>query len=151
MALLDAPYAFAATYADAVQRPSDEWAERASAASSGGSQAIFVAMAEDDPLGMVGAYTPDDEPRTRHVVSLWVEPAFRGQGLGRRLVETVVAWASAAGAERTMLWVAETNVPAVELYESMGFEETGDRQPMPSDPGIVERRLVRRAGREPSA
>jgi len=81
---------------------------------------------------------------------VWVEPMFRRQGLARRLVETVIAWAETAGADESELWVNETNVPAVGLYRSLGFEETGDRRPLASDPAVTEMKLVRPAGRGPS-
>jgi ribosomal protein S18 acetylase RimI-like enzyme len=151
LSLLDAPYAFRATYTDSIQRPAEHWAQRAAAAAAGGTSAVFVAMANDEPVAIAGAFQPEDDPRARQVFGVWVEPALRGQGLGRRMVETVVSWADGVGADRTELWVSESNTPAVELYESLGFEDTGVRQPLPSDVTVIERKLVRRAGRGPSA
>jgi GNAT superfamily N-acetyltransferase len=150
-ALLDAPYAFGATYTDSIQRPSDEWAARAALSSAGGSEAIFLAHAPDGVVGMAGGFTPTDRRLVRILWGVWVEPALRGQGLGRRLVDSVLDWAAIAGADRIELWVAEPNAPALRMYQSMGFEDTADRQPLPSDRTVTERRLVRRAGREPSA
>jgi GNAT superfamily N-acetyltransferase len=150
-ALLDAPYAFGATYTDSIQRPGDEWAARAAASSAGGSEAIFLAHAPDGVVGMAGGFTPTDRRLVRILWGVWVEPALRGQGLGRRLVDSVLDWAAIAGADRIELWVAEPNAPALRMYQSMGFEDTADRQPLLSDRTVTERRLVRRAGREPSA
>ena len=45
-------------------------------------------------------------------------------------------------AERVELWVTRGNDPARHLYESMGFVETGDHQPLPSDPCKDEIRMV---------
>ncbi len=151
IALLDAPYAFASTYTDSIQRPAEEWARRAADAAAGGREAVFLAHAPDGVVGMAGGFTPAGTPRTRTLWGVWVEPALRGQGLGRRLVESVVEWAIGSGASEVELWVAESNSPARHLYEVTGFDDSGDTQPMPSDPTVIERRLVKRADRAPSA
>nr|WP_203930183.1 GNAT family N-acetyltransferase [Virgisporangium ochraceum] len=50
-----------------------------------------------------------------------VDPAHRRQGWARRLTLALVAWAADAGAERAFLQVEETNTPARDLYERLGF------------------------------
>ena len=151
LALLDAPYAFAGTYTENIQRPKEHWSERAAGAAVGGGTAVYVALAPDGPVGIAGAYTPEDRPEVRMIFGVWVEPALRGQGLGARLVETIIAWASGTGAERCELWVAEPNRPALDLYLRLGFEDTGLRQLMPSDETVTEMKLVRPTGRARSA
>lgn len=151
LALLDAPYAFAGTYTDSIQLPKEHWADRARSASTGGSTAVYLALAPDGPVGMAGAYTPDDRPEVRMIFGVWVEPSLRGQGLGARLVETIIEWAAGTGAERCELWVAEPNDPALHLYLRLGFTDTGMRQPMPSDETVTEMKLIRPTGRERSA
>lgn len=147
LSLLDAPYAFAGTYTESIQLPTEHWAERARAGSAGGTQAVYLALAPDGPVGMAGAYTPEDHAEVRMIFGVWVEPGLRGQGLGLRLVETIVDWAESAGAERCELWVAEPNLAARGLYEQFGFEDIGLRQPVASDETVRELKLVRRAGR----
>lgn len=58
--------------------------------------------------------------------SYMVDPAHAGQGVGRALCAYTVEWARAAG-YRAMQFnaVVETNVPAVNLYRSLGFEVLG--------------------------
>jgi RimJ/RimL family protein N-acetyltransferase len=41
------------------------------------------------------------------------------------------------------LWVTETNAPARALYERCGFALTGERQPVPSHPGLDEVAMTR--------
>jgi L-amino acid N-acyltransferase YncA len=55
-----------------------------------------------------------------------VDPARRGRGVGRALCEYSIAWARAAG-YRAMQFnaVVETNVNAVKLYRSLGFDVIG--------------------------
>ena len=50
----------------------------------------------------------------------------------------MIDWAGQRNAERVRLWVTETNVPARALYERCGFALTGERQPVPSNPGLDE-------------
>ncbi|MBC8090460.1 MAG: GNAT family N-acetyltransferase [Pseudonocardia sp.] len=58
--------------------------------------------------------------------SFLVDPAHSGYGVGRRLGEHVLAWATDQGF-RAMQFnaVVETNTPAVALWTSLGFEIIG--------------------------
>jgi L-amino acid N-acyltransferase YncA len=58
--------------------------------------------------------------------SYMVDPSYSGRGVGRALCEHTLEWARAAGF-RAMQFnaVVETNVHAVSLYRSLGFEILG--------------------------
>lgn len=53
---------------------------------------------------------------------LGVSPASQGKGLGRKLLEYVI---SVAGGQDVMLTVQKTNLKALRLYRSAGFEVAG--------------------------
>ncbi|MFD8380066.1 GNAT family N-acetyltransferase [Streptomyces sp. NPDC059679] len=58
--------------------------------------------------------------------SYMVDPAHSGQGVGRALCAYSLDWARAAGFRRMQFnAVVETNVHAVRLYRSLGFEVLG--------------------------
>jgi ribosomal protein S18 acetylase RimI-like enzyme len=61
---------------------------------------------------------------------MWVDPTFRGAGVGARLVERVLAWARSWDARSVTLGVTETNDGAVGFYEHLGFADTGERYPL---------------------
>jgi ribosomal protein S18 acetylase RimI-like enzyme len=55
-------------------------------------------------------------------------PAFRGGGLGRKLLRETVAAAQAAGIIRVELEVYPSNERAIALYESFGFVHEGRKK-----------------------
>lgn len=63
------------------------------------------------------------EPLPEAVIA--VEPDRRGQGIGARLLEALVARVREAGAPGVCVSVSERNVNAARLYERVGFVATG--------------------------
>lgn len=62
------------------------------------------------------------------ILTIAVDPACRGRGLGRRLLDGAAIWAAARGADRLLLEVAVDNMPARTLYLSAGFRIAGRRR-----------------------
>jgi GNAT superfamily N-acetyltransferase len=69
------------------------------------------------------AIIADIAPQTAHLVQLTVDPALRGQGVGRALVEEVCARLSAAGYRAVTLLVAAGNAHARALYDAAEFRQ----------------------------
>lgn len=141
-ALLSDPDAFGSNYEAEATAPSDKWEKLAVSASTGQSQFIAVAESHGRLVGMAGAYQPDDAPDVRGLWGMWVSPEARRQGIGVELVEAVKAWSEGSGARRLVLWVVDSNKPAVTLYRSFGFRETGETQPLPSNTELTEIELA---------
>jgi GNAT superfamily N-acetyltransferase len=83
-----------------------------------------VAVDGDAVLGSA-KMGPNRPGRGAHVAtaSFMVDPAYRGQGVGRRLGRYVVEWARDAGYHSIQFnAVVETNTGAVNLWTSLGFE-----------------------------
>ena len=57
---------------------------------------------------------------------MYLRPAHRGHGLGRRLLATALVWARANDARVVRLDTAEGMVAARRLYESAGFVQLPD-------------------------
>ena len=66
--------------------------------------------------GFVDAQTPE--------ISIGVETAWRGRGVGRALLEALMASARAEGHRALSLSVDARNAPALALYRSVGFVGT---------------------------
>ena len=88
-----------------------------------GESAFLVAAAGDSVVGYVVAdVTPNYGRDIGHVKDLAVHPDVRRNGLGGRLLERAMFELAFTGAALVKLEVRETNEPAIELYESFGFE-----------------------------
>ncbi len=87
----------------------------------------FIAELDGEPAGSIFLVRGDD-PETAKLRLLFVEPWARGAGLGRRLVEAVVAEARALGYRRIVLWTNDILHAARHIYEAAGFRCTA-REP----------------------
>jgi GNAT superfamily N-acetyltransferase len=126
-ALADAPFAFGSALAQERQRTEADWRRRLEL------RAQFVVRARDAAVGTAGCV--EDEGPGAELVSMWVRPDWRGQGVGDLLVRAVLDWACARGHDQVRLWVSEGNHAAERLYARHGFARTGESQPMtPDDP-----------------
>jgi ribosomal protein S18 acetylase RimI-like enzyme len=145
-ALADTPEAFGDSYALAIARPPEFWHQRVADTSAGLTSVLVVAVdaATGTWLGMTGSYIDEDAPDVAEVVSVWVAPEARRQGLARRLMDGVAAWGVSRGTSRQRLWVTETNLRAQNLYLSSGYTKTGVMHPLPSNPTLQEYEMVRR-------
>lgn len=121
-ALQDAPTAFGATYEREVAFGEGDWLGRL-----GQDAPAVLAMAGADPVGMGAGF--QDLDGWLHVVAMWVDPAWRGRGIGHRVLEHLVDWARTRGL-RTHLDVTVGNDSARAVYERFGFTATGEVRPL---------------------
>jgi GNAT superfamily N-acetyltransferase len=143
-ALADSPDAFGSSLADEQALPEERWQQRVDGGGPDEHRVLFVAI--DDAgewVGLAGTYSPADPGADVELISMWVAPAGRGQGLGAALVNFVLAWALGRGLGTVGLWVTSTNADAVRLYQRCGFVDSGERQPLPSNPAFEENRMLR--------
>lgn len=67
-------------------------------------------------LGKPGLYLED----------LYVKPAFRGAGIGKRLLAHLARLAKERGCGRLEWWVLDWNEPAIRFYRAVGAEPMDD-------------------------
>jgi GNAT superfamily N-acetyltransferase len=136
-ALDDAPDAFGSS-AEA-ERDHDEVAWRRLA----GLGPWWLAVSDDDDVGLVAGGRRDGVDAVRWVYSMWVDERWRGRGVATSLLDEVVRWAIDEGVGSLGLDVTDRMGRARRFYERYGFVTTGVTLPLPRDPTIqlVEMRL----------
>ncbi len=134
-ALKTAPEAYGSTWDDESARDEAWWRERVAGAHN------LVARHDGRAVGTAVGIPDRHEIGSREIVSVWVEPEFRGGGLARHLVMTIIDWATDASADAIALWVSDGNDVARRVYERCGFTATGERDTLPN--GHTEARMRR--------
>ena len=102
----------------------DPWSLRDFRECAASDVVFLVAETADGIAGYVVAVEAADEGE---ILNLAVAPGGRRQGMGRALVERVVAVLAERGVRQVFLEVRESNGNARALYAARGFREVGRR------------------------
>ncbi|MDX2140137.1 MAG: GNAT family N-acetyltransferase [Chloroflexota bacterium] len=127
-ALKDHPEAFGSDYEDALARPDEFWQQRLTESDY---NAIYVAVSpEAELIGMTGIsrYEGKKIQHNASIVSVYIDPAWRGLRLTEHLIETCVEWARRHDVRILRLGVAVTNTAAIRAYTRAGFSIYGIEQ-----------------------
>lgn len=104
---------------------SKPWSREALKEELGNPQAVFLVAEENgEVLGYVGMHVVFGEG---YMDNLAVFPHARRKGVGKKLVETLIAWLKQHDGLFLTLEVRLSNQAAISLYQSLGFEEAGRR------------------------
>jgi len=82
----------------------------------------FLARLERRTRALLTGKEAEELPPVGHILNIAVDPAFRGRGLGKRLLEYALEYCRGLGAERVELEVRTGNDAAIALYQKYGFE-----------------------------
>ena len=105
---------------------SDPWSENSVASELKNKLALWLVAEEGDRVaGYIGSQTCGDES---DVMNVAVHPDFRRRGIAEALVNALVEELKAIGSHCLTLEVRASNVPAISLYEKLGFTEIGRRK-----------------------
>jgi ribosomal protein S18 acetylase RimI-like enzyme len=87
----------------------------------------FVVLSADTVVGWCDVLPNRSRVIYSHCGTLGVGllPEFRGKGIGRKLMQRTIDAAFAFGLTRIELTVRESNVNAIALYKSLGFQIEG--------------------------
>ena len=122
-ALRDIPQAFLDDPENAENWPAEEWQKRM--------ENMYFAEEEGKWVGMIGSY---QEPKSKlqhiaNVVSFFVLPESRGQGIGKALLSRVIEDAKKKKTiKKLQLGVVTTQEFAQQLYLSLGFVKIGEQK-----------------------
>jgi GNAT superfamily N-acetyltransferase len=136
-ALTDDPDAFGSTLERELESAEPEWRAWIDGW-EGSTNRFIVGETRDGWVGMAVGSRSADEPDA-HLYGMWVDPAWRGRGVGGSLVHAVVDWARSWGARAVLLGVTERNDGAARFYERLGFEDTGERHLLREDGSLLTR------------
>lgn len=89
------------------------------------SELIENMLVFDDGIvkGVINCKVTNDEVE---ICEFYVEPFFKGHGIGRELIQNVIAEAKTTQKKRIFLWVLEENGSARRFYEANGFRASGE-------------------------
>lgn len=113
------PLAFGGSYEQESARSELQWQEILNN--------MFFAVIDDTVVGMIGIIRNETGPakHAAQIISFWVKPEYRGQGIGKTLIEHVQRFAQENDLRKLYLHVTETQNSAIKLYSFLGFEKVG--------------------------
>jgi GNAT superfamily N-acetyltransferase len=86
---------------------------------------VLVADHDGEVVGhLLGAYHDSSDMwlvARAHLISMFVQPVWRGQSIGSRLVGEFAAWASSRGAAQMRVTAYTANNGAIRFYQRHGF------------------------------
>ncbi len=127
--LEDTPDAFGSTFERSRQLADAGWQRRLSAIDPAMDYPV-AAFDDDLPVALAWGRMDSDEREKVILNQMWTHPDYRGRGLARKLVESVIDWAHTLPATTLELSVTQGNTAAKRLYISVGFVETGKTEPL---------------------
>jgi GNAT superfamily N-acetyltransferase len=126
MALQEAPYAFPATYAAALERSAESWREQADRSAQGPDRATFIVFSDDLPVGMAALYRDEAEVDAGELLQVWVSPEYRGTRVIWDLMDEIFKWAKENGFRKVIAGVTKGNARALKFYIHYGFSMTDE-------------------------
>lgn len=89
---------------------------------------VVVAEINGNVIGGGSAVIKDGKPynifnRYSFLGFMFVESAYRGQGVNKLIIEKLIEWSRQKGLKEIRLQVYSENLPAIKAYEKVGFKK----------------------------
>ncbi|MDC8830612.1 GNAT family N-acetyltransferase [Alteromonas gilva] len=125
-ALQDSPEAFDSTFASESMLQDSAWMAKLERGEHKTMAIPLVAEIDGKPQGLVWGVQHSNNDKAGYIYQMWVAADARGNGVGRELLDAVIAWARAAQLDWLELSVTPSNAAAILLYQSAGVEYAGN-------------------------
>ena len=119
-------HAFGAKYSEALLTPEEEWTERVKSAEKEQKDIMVFAEHKGQLIGMMGAYFNKSEENSNkaNIWGVYVQDSFRGNGVGKQLMGAILTkLKTKPNIKKVVLMVNREQLPAVGLYQSLGFNK----------------------------
>jgi ribosomal protein S18 acetylase RimI-like enzyme len=111
---------------------------------AGADRGIWLALVWQKPIGCIVLHPLANPPRSGEVKRLYVKPAYRGQGLAKRLLQAVEEFAAkAAHYEWLYLDSKDELVNAIRFYERYGYKHCDRYNSNPQATVFMRKRVAR--------
>lgn len=126
-ALAEAPYAYSSTLDDALRRSDEDWQQITRQYAYHANSLTYFAFKNDFACGMSACVINREEVE---LFSVWVDPRYRKKGVGRALIDYGREWSRSRSALQIRVGVFEDNPGALAFYSSLGFNDSGQIDPV---------------------
>ena len=114
-AIMDSPQAFGDNLEETLARQKDDWI-------SWVTRPQVYAIEENEVYIATATLRQNPETKIWTINGVWADPKFRGKGLSKKIIEKIFEDAKLMNVESIELGVNVQQLPAIKLYQSLGFE-----------------------------
>ena len=140
-ALEESPNAFGSTLGAEQLRTTEEWASRLQDGCNSGLDLPLIGQVGSTAAGLAWGKVDRSDRTIVHLYQMWVVPEFRGRGIARLLLRTIVAWTASLGARSVHLGVSSGQSSAMHLYVSEGFVPFGQAESLRSCSALLSQQM----------
>jgi ribosomal protein S18 acetylase RimI-like enzyme len=114
------PQAFGSSYNEENKKTKSEWQNKlAESGNSQGKSFFYAALKEGFFVAIGGAY--QDNNRQWNIIAVYTKKEFRGQGLGQKILESIINELRVRKIKKAYLCVNTLQTEAQALYKKNGF------------------------------
>ncbi len=80
---------------------------------------LICGIHNDKIIGFSGLIT--DDYKNKGIFEIFIHKNYRNAGIGKELTQSIIEYSKNIGLKQINLSVRKNNIPAIKLYEKMGF------------------------------